>query len=246
VRDDHGQVERREDRLVACRDAPMDGRKQSTGTIGRLNSITFGPAVGDSRVSHRWADRRTPAHRIGSSARRIDAFDRTMSFSTILHGDIAQCVAHCLTLSDLAHWSRVDRGGRVIIASKLSDFKSLDIGRYPNMNLTNFARLCARLRARGVEVLLLPFDHLCLVHSFPFKLERDDNYDESEDDVEAAANLQRIREFFSLVDANLHCLQAIGHGSESRMPQDRMMRATISYVHTSKIRYSNVFIVCHD
>jgi hypothetical protein len=125
-----------------------------------------------------------------------------MSFAATLHGDIAQCVAHCLALRDLAHWSRVDRSGRQIVAYKFSHFKCLDLTRYPTLSLVDFGHLCARLR--GVDVLVLPYEHSCLIHSV--------NVDVDSNDLSQpkfGANARGVREFFQLVDANLHSLQFI-------------------------------------
>ncbi len=76
---------------------------------------------------------------------------------------MAQLVAHCLLLPDLASWSSVDRAGCTSVHHKLSHFSALDVSLYPLQSVPAFLRMCEMVR--GVEILILPYEHTALIHA---------------------------------------------------------------------------------
>ena len=87
------------------------------------------------------------------------------SFSSVVYDDVAACVAHCLAFSDLAAWSAVNRDGRAAVRYKFDHCGLLNIAATPNITLPNFKMMCERLR--GVQVILLPTSHPCLLWPDP-------------------------------------------------------------------------------
>lgn len=49
------------------------------------------------------------------------------SFSRVVHGDLAQCVAHCLFVHELARLARVSRDCLAHVQKKMEQFKAIDL-----------------------------------------------------------------------------------------------------------------------
>jgi hypothetical protein len=79
------------------------------------------------------------------------------TFTSVSYGEVAQLIAHCLTLSDLAAWSRCNKDGRAAMERKLNNFMHLSLADYPDMQPAQFELLCDRVA--GLEVLILPLSH---------------------------------------------------------------------------------------
>ena len=73
------------------------------------------------------------------------------SFARVLHGDVGQCLLHCLRLPELALLSRVSRGTLRMVQFKWANFKALDLTLYPHMPRRTLELLCASVS--GVEAL---------------------------------------------------------------------------------------------
>lgn len=86
-------------------------------------------------------------------------------FRSVSHGDLAACIAHCLTLPDLHRWACVNRDGRAAVNHKLSHCGLLNLALSPRCGDSVFEQLCDRIR--GIEVLLLPYEHLQIIWRAP-------------------------------------------------------------------------------
>ena len=86
-------------------------------------------------------------------------------FRSVSHGDLAACIAHCLPLPDLHRWACVNRDGCAAVRHKLSHCGLLNLALTPRCGEEVFEQLCNRVR--GIEVLLLPYEHMQLIWRAP-------------------------------------------------------------------------------